>query len=518
VSRIQRTSLCNGVVIYAPRGSENERQEEDAVGGCADCISSFSPKPLFRLGLFGISRNLCLRTSSTRSQQKMHSIACILPPEIVCKFYGYIHAPMRLHKLDDFPWHLGQICSSWRSIFHSMTSNFWNELDIDMDKYHDPELVRHHYDVMLLVLRYFLDHTRGQPFSFQFRTRHRRPIEEQETTAHLFELLVAESIRWQEINIQIWESLLPILCKAKHHMPLLSSAQLEVSWGANLKCIHDLFEDVPRLTCFVLASFSNCHQWRINWASLSVLKVTWGSQSNDEILSVLGQAKRLEKLAIYRWLGLGPIVYRDGTTTDLINLPNLKILSICCVELLPLLQTPSLEELYILEGLRNDQSSQIIVTSFLTRSSSQLRCLGVANCPADFLAAILCLTPDLLHLKLDDNKNMATSFNQLAFRPGIAPLACHLRSLTVISHYFSRMEITELAALLASRTERVEATSVVAPVEKLMIITWSRGLDQCNTAVDTLRQQCVEHDVEFTVRRVPDVDWTSYGNISIPDW
>jgi len=54
----------------------------------------------------------------------MHPIARILPPEIVREIYGYIFAPMRLHKLNDFPWHLGQISAS----------NFWNKLDIHHEK------------------------------------------------------------------------------------------------------------------------------------------------------------------------------------------------------------------------------------------------------------------------------------------------------------------------------------------------------------------------------------------------
>ena len=291
-----------------------------------------------------------------------------------------------------------------------MTSNFWNRLYIDlfvMDKYEDPELVRHHYDVMLLVLRYFLDHTRGQPFSFQFGTRHLRLVEV-EWSARLFESLVAESIRWREINIRIFDSLMPILYKAKHHMPLLSSVKLEqVTWCADMKCIHDLFEDVPRLTCLELAPFSN---WRINWASLSVLKLTPGCRSSDELLSVLGQAKRLEKLAIYHWRGT--IFYPDRS---LISLPNLKVLSTSRFELLPLLQTPSLEELYILHQL-NDPISEIRVISYFTRSSFQLRCLGVFSCCADTLAAVLQFTPDLLHLILDDNMDLLINLHSVTIR------------------------------------------------------------------------------------------------------
>ncbi len=419
----------------------------------------------------------------------MHSIAR-LPPEVVREIYGYIYAHgMRLHKLNDFPWHLGQISASWRSIFHSMTSNFWNRLDIDlsiMDKDRDPELVHHHYDVMLLALRYFLGHTRGRPFSFKFKTRQPCMAEEDEWIIRLFELLVAESIRWQEIDIQVGSCLLPVLYKAKHHMPLLSSARLiQVPYNTNLQCIFHYEDD---------------HQF----------------------LSVLGQANRLEKLAIYA--RLGEELYLAKIT---ISFPNLKVLSIIGVDLLPLLQTPSLEELYI-QGFdappEGPNRSRNEVITFLTRSSCQLKCLGLVKCGADFLTDILQYTPNLLHLDLD-NDDRVKSFNQLAFRHCNAPLASHLRSLTVIDRGgFSFREIMELAALLASRTERVEAISGVAPVEKLqklMIITWSkRGLVQYNkkSAVQTLRQQCAEHGVEFTVQHARDVPASYYDNTSILDW
>ena len=174
-------------------------------------------------------RSVSQVSTTTLQHREMHSIARILSPEIVREIYGYIYAPMRVHKLNGFPWHLGQISASWRSIFHSMTSNFWNRLDIDlsvMDKYRDPELVDHHYDVMLLALRNFLDHTRGRPFSFQFKTRRPYMAEEDKRIIRLFELLVAELIRWREINIRVESFLLPILYEAKHHMPLLSSAHI----------------------------------------------------------------------------------------------------------------------------------------------------------------------------------------------------------------------------------------------------------------------------------------------------
>ena len=91
----------------------------------------------------------------------------------------------------------------------------------------------------------------------------------------------------------------------------------------------------------------------------------------------------------------------------------------------------------------------------------------------------------------------------------VTHLAFHLRPLMVIGRGFS---IMELAALLSSRTERIEATSVVAPVEKLQVMAkWGLDRDQCNIAVEPLEQQCVKHSVGFTVQHIRDMNWTDYG-------
>jgi hypothetical protein len=49
------------------------------------------------------------------------------------EIYGYFATPMYLHEPNRFPWYLGQICASLRANFNSMSSNFWNKLDIDLN-------------------------------------------------------------------------------------------------------------------------------------------------------------------------------------------------------------------------------------------------------------------------------------------------------------------------------------------------------------------------------------------------
>ena len=83
-----------------------------------------------------------------------------------------------------------------------------------MNEFHHISEICLHYDLMLLVLRHFLDRTRGQPFSFRLNVPYFR---QDEGAVYLLELLVAESPRWQEAYFETL-SALSILCRAKHRI------------------------------------------------------------------------------------------------------------------------------------------------------------------------------------------------------------------------------------------------------------------------------------------------------------
>ena len=448
-------------------------------------------------------------------RRKMHvSIVQTVPSEIIREVYGYFATPMHLHKPNRFPWFLGQICATWRAIFNSMTSEFWNELGIDLEMhefYHDHRPLYLRYDLMQLVLRYLLDRTRGHPFSFQLTTQYHYMKEEDEVIIRLLESLVAESPRWREVYVDTCrESYLSILYQAKHRLPLLNTLQL-MQLKTGTEPTDDLFEDAPNLTRVELGLLAN---WRVNWGSLRMLRIRGFFGNDEKLFSVLGQAGRLEKLAISRLLDKTP-------APDLIlSFPNLKVLTITGFRLLSVLQAPLLEELYVknFNELELNMSHNIVI-SFLIRSSCRLRRLGMAGCSAASLTDILQYTPDLVHLNLDNNDDMAMSFGQLKFyrQRDRTPPARHLRSLTIIDFGLSDIEIMELAVLVASRTEGVKASSGATPVEGLraLSIFISDVPNRYNgrVAVETLRKLCAERGVEFTVQLRFDIPYKS-----IRDW
>jgi hypothetical protein len=365
---------------------------------------------------------------------------------------------------------------------------------------------------MLLVLRHFLDRTRGQPFSFRLKVRYFRRGED-ERAPYLLELLVAESPRWQETYFETLSTyrLSGILCRVKHRLPLLNTLKLGLDTPDG--DMHDIFEDAPHLKCVDLGH----GRWRVNWASLTILKTGEYFGSNDKLLSILGQAERLEKLAIYQSFDGGSAL---DQMTSLLSFPNLKVLIIVGFGLLSVLHTPSLEELYI-DYFNELRMSHTIVISFLNRSSCRLWRLGLAECSAASLTDILQYTPDLVHLNLESSGDLVMFFGHLTFhrQQDKAPPARHLRSLEIMDTVLSEMEIIELAALLASRSKVVKASSGVTIVERLqrLSILGPGALGGYKRAVvESLGKQCAEQGVEFTVQ--PKSAWPYHDNISVRDW
>ncbi|KAK2459875.1 hypothetical protein APHAL10511_008075 [Amanita phalloides] len=218
-------------------------------------------------------------------------------------------------------------------------------------------------------------------------------------------------------------------------------------------------------------------------SSITILKI--GEFVNDEnLLSILAQTQRLEKLAIYQSLDDASSI---DQMTSLLSFPYLKVLTVIGFKLLSVIEAPILEELYI-EDFDEMNMPHTIVTSFLIRSSCSLKRLGMAGCSAASLTDILRCAPDLVHLNLDNNNDLVMSFGQLTFhrqRRDKMPSACHLRSITIMDPGLSDIEIMEFSSLLASRIKDTKDDSDPLAQYKQ------------RTAVESMRQQCVSHGVDF---------------------
>ncbi|KIL55039.1 hypothetical protein M378DRAFT_18293 [Amanita muscaria Koide BX008] len=285
-------------------------------------------------------------------------------PELIHKIFQNFSTPLHLHDLNSFPWYLGHVCALWRAVFMTMHLQFWNKLDIKLDfidnlcDYPFKKISR--YELMRYVLKFFLNRT-NRPFSFQLRPQY--ALGEEDYVSPMLEMLVAESTRWEDVSIS-WDqrSHVPILYRARNRLPLLRSLQLfkpslTFKFNDELPLGHDLLEGA---SCLRNVRIADLCEWRVDWTQLRVLKIGQFHQG-ERLLSVLSQAKQLEKLAIYQ--ALYDTGFNLDLSTKLLSFESLKVLTVMDVGLLSIFYAPCLEELYI-DGW-NDEDSTVhnVITS-----------------------------------------------------------------------------------------------------------------------------------------------------------
>ena len=234
-----------------------------------------------------------------------------------------------------------------------MQRNFWNELVIESpeDEWEDSasdtpsssDEVLEDSDMgqnpshTIAILSFFLDITRGAPFSFTFYGS--EPYTEEDTPyVHpIFSKLLDHSVQWENVTMQLRQPAFLMLRKIKGRLPMLRTLSF-MEPGTFSASLWNIFEDAPLLTNIELASLT----FRFNWASLT--SVHLHSIDGDDVISALRQTINLETFIA------DELLYTDRVNaeeTKIIKLPRLKHLSIHGAFLLTILEAPALKELKI---------------------------------------------------------------------------------------------------------------------------------------------------------------------------
>ncbi|KIL61175.1 hypothetical protein M378DRAFT_167355 [Amanita muscaria Koide BX008] len=254
-------------------------------------------------------------------------------------------------EFDVFPWYLGQICSSWRTVFIS-SPQFWSTLDINIDACLEEELPYH--DSIFELVQLALKRSNGYPLSLSIAMHW---VFEGDTAAtirmrtkDILEMLVAHSMSWRDLHLVLHHSCYPTLYRAKDQLPVLRSIKAplttfkftilqQIRWDSiNFQ---DIFTNATQLTR--VHFFAVKIYWSINWSPMTVIHLV-SVTSLDEVIPTLRQTSALEELVI-------GIIHNPGSLSPApVHLPFLKMLYFPTLMLLSLLHTPRLEALYI----RND--------------------------------------------------------------------------------------------------------------------------------------------------------------------
>ena len=69
-----------------------------------------------------------------------------------------------------FPWYLGQICSTWRAVFLSMHCEFWSQFCLSPDPSVPSDIGQEVQMRCIDIAKLFLERGQGKPFSFKLQT------------------------------------------------------------------------------------------------------------------------------------------------------------------------------------------------------------------------------------------------------------------------------------------------------------------------------------------------------------
>jgi hypothetical protein len=171
----------------------------------------------------------------------------MLYPELIYEILTYClsDTPLDTYFPNRFPWYLGHIFRSWRSVFIS-SPRLWDRFTIDGSGSLAGVFKADHFERALTLVELCIKRTKDQPFSFRFNER----ILGREATPYLYrvmETIVAHADRWSAAHVKIngCGEVDELLLKAKHRFRWLHTLYISVPPGAHHP---DLFEDAPNLT------------------------------------------------------------------------------------------------------------------------------------------------------------------------------------------------------------------------------------------------------------------------------
>lgn len=367
-----------------------------------------------------------------------------IPAEIIHEIFSHLYQlPLRVHEAHQFPWYLGQICSQWRAVFLSMRLLFWNEIQIehahaeeterdtsvtapsflrlyDSDSEIDTKQSEDCYvqpdaSHTMAMLTFFLDITRGAPFSFTLYSEqdyYTTNIETQYVRL-LLSKLSDHSMQWENVFMRLQFSEFSLLHNVKNRLPSLQCLELVLPYhleteGSNHHPqLGDIFKNAPLLTDVKLCRLSDV-AWTFDWASLITIHLLT-SDDPEGIVSALRHTINLEQFTIDHMLL--PLDSANVEKIGIIKLPHLEYLSIHGVSLLTVIQAPALKLLNINfwnqygpfsldEG--DDALKARVTMDFLLRSHCEIAVFFSRGLRSPALIEILTCMPGLHRLALDD--------------------------------------------------------------------------------------------------------------------
>lgn len=353
---------------------------------------------------------------------------------------------------------------------------FWNKVEIEDPKnrftYCEDKVRTVDLSRTMAILDFFLDTTRGAPFSFTLSDSW--PVQSAYVRPVLLKLL-HHSMQWKDISMQLRHSEFALLRNVKDCLPLLRSLDLMLLDNAEMDDItvvselRDMFKYPPLLRRIELIDFRFSNTvLRFNWALLTSIQL-YEVDDPEEILSFLRQTINLKELSMAGQVKPGSVSINSG----ILELPFLEYLALDGIPLLIVLKTPALKRLvvaYPCYSKKDDINEAGITIDFLLRSNCDLLTFSSEALEWPALQKVLSYMPGLEELSLVYDEIPIRRVRWLA---GLQPMTdaiqtCYglpLIHLTKLSFYtYSGIREKELKAverMIARRSQVTELKELV---------------------------------------------------------
>ncbi|PBK72019.1 hypothetical protein ARMSODRAFT_797730 [Armillaria solidipes] len=144
--------------------------------------------------------------------------------------------------IQEGPWYLGQVCSSWRNVIETLCPELWSTMTVKFP-FSYPRVPLKADAVE--ILRVVLERSRNHPLDFYFGY-HATQVREAQAMRQCFDVLVSHSKRWRAVRIVLPPALLPQLSLIRGKIDWLRDIYINCLHPGQPGDIH-AFEIAPKL-------------------------------------------------------------------------------------------------------------------------------------------------------------------------------------------------------------------------------------------------------------------------------
>ncbi|KAK0447841.1 uncharacterized protein EV420DRAFT_861913 [Desarmillaria tabescens] len=423
------------------------------------------------------------------------------------------------------PWHLGQVCSSWRNVTERLCPELWATMTVAIPLSHERE-VPMKVD-MVEMLRIVLERSRNHPLHFYFRYSGTK-VGEREARAmeRCFHIMVSHSNRWRAVEIAIPPSLLPQLSLIHGNIDWLRDMYLDCFRGSPSGDIH-AFEIAPRLEILHLKGMHPGARISFptnNLVSFSDERPFAGDRRTLEYLDIVKSSPKLHSFS-YNDYG-GSLISIPFTIPDKIVSESIEELSTSSPSFMRSLVLPSLKEVTLTTMYDLDMGGELIkcpvgALGALHEMLAQSQCSLTRLCLVDVvldnnLASIMRLMPGLQEFVVEFFEwvpdvydpvmlSLVAQMSELSLVDGSRQHSM-VPFLQTLGVYLNTIEYTHVSFInstfvnmVASRLRRPSDAPRLTKLNLLVNgVGWSYGLDEeSENALINLKSEGLELDFDL---------------------